>query len=166
MSVAAFPFHARFPNLAGDGLEQTSPEDELYNCIAFAADDTNNWWWPTDYWPLGAPRLLTLAAFVAAYEMVGYAVCADGTFAATHEKVVIYCDAVGVPTHAARQLDSGHWTSKLGGFWDVRHATPRGVEGPAYGTAVQFLSRPIVSPDRVLLRSARVVAPRVEPTDT
>jgi hypothetical protein len=34
-----------FPYLAGDGFEKTS-EDDLYNCIAWAADDTQNWWWP------------------------------------------------------------------------------------------------------------------------
>jgi hypothetical protein len=131
-----------FPHLAGDDFEKTSDED-LYNCIAWAADDTANWWWPDDHWPAGAPREETLRAFVAAYGTLGYEPCDHGDFEFAWERVVIYCDPTGTPTHAARQRDDGAWTSKLGAFWDIRHATPRGVEGPLYGSAVQFLRRPL-----------------------
>ena len=99
---------ADFPDLAADGWQETSPQDPRYNCIAFAADDTTRRWWPVlspfYYWPPGAPKRETLAAFVAAYGTRGYVPCPDGNFDAEMEKVVIYCDADGVPTHAARQV--------------------------------------------------------------
>jgi hypothetical protein len=138
-----------FPYLAGDAFEKTS-EDDLYNCIAWAADDTVNWWWPdasssraNGYWPDGVPEHETMPAFVAAYGTRGYKPCPDGRFEFAWERVVTYCDQSGTPTHAARQRDDGAWTSKLGALWDIRHATPRGVEGPFYGTALQYLRRPL-----------------------
>jgi hypothetical protein len=50
-------------------------------------------------------------------------------------------DAQGSPTHAARQLDNGRWTSKLGELEDIEHSL-RDLEGAAYGTVVQVMKRP------------------------
>ena len=47
-----------------------------------------------------------------------------------------------VPTHAALQLESGDWTSKLGPFEDVTHTTVEAVAGPVYGTVICYLARP------------------------
>ena len=39
------------------------------------------------------------------------------------------------PTHAARQLESGEWTSKLGkDFEDIPHTTLDALNGPVYGS--------------------------------
>ena len=57
------------------------------------------------------------------------------------EKVALYARA-GEPTHAARQLSSGRWTSKLGPEEDLEHSL-EGLAGPAYGVVVQILKRPI-----------------------
>ena len=35
-----------FPGLRTAPFRITSPADLKYNCIAWAADDTSNWWWP------------------------------------------------------------------------------------------------------------------------
>jgi hypothetical protein len=142
-SSGPVPFPASFPSLASDGFEKTSDEDSVYNCIAWAAGDVDHWWWPDRVWPSTAPRAETLPAFVAAFGAIGYTPCQDGRYELAYEKIAIYCSLSGVPTHAARQLDSGCWTSKLGEFWDIQHSTPRGVEGPQYGIAVQFLRRPL-----------------------
>ena len=48
---------------------------------------------------------------------------------------------MSVPTHAALQLESGAWTSKLGDFEDIEHVTVDAVNGPLYGRPVAFLSR-------------------------
>jgi hypothetical protein len=135
---------AQLPHLVDDGMRRTSPATRLYNCIAWAADDDRRWWWPAadGYWPLGAPRVVSLAAFVSAYGTLGYVPCADSSWELGYEKVAIYC-ASGEPTHAAKQLDTGLWTSKLGPYWDVEHCTPGGVEGPLYGRVAQLLRRPI-----------------------
>lgn len=58
----------------------SSPVDPGYNCIAYAAGDNERWWGRFQglnqaYWPAGAPRELTLEAFVAAYATIGYAPC-------------------------------------------------------------------------------------------
>jgi hypothetical protein len=37
-----------FPALLGSGYQVTSPRDEAYNCIAWAAGDTTDCWWPAD----------------------------------------------------------------------------------------------------------------------
>ena len=50
-----------------------------------------------------------------------------------------------VPTHAARQLPNGWWTSKLGPSFDIEHATPEAVAGGVYGDPVLFLSRAIAA---------------------
>lgn len=138
---------AAFPGLNAGNHRDTSPQDTRYNCIAFAASVQNRWWWPDPfgqgYWPPNVPRVETVDAFVRAYETLGYVRCADGTLESGYEKVAIYVDSFGGPTHAARQLPSGKWTSKLGGEEDIEHDTLEAVEGPLYGRSNAYLKRPI-----------------------
>ncbi len=69
----------------------------------------------------------------------------DFSLEAEFEKVAIYEDAQGKPTHMARQLDSGLWTSKLGEAWDIVHHALEGIEGQQYGRATLAMRRPIRS---------------------
>jgi hypothetical protein len=130
-----------FPNLAAT-FQVTSDTTPKYNCIAWAAGDTSRWWWPSTayYWPSEAPRIETLDAFVKAFATLGYTPCADGSLEVDSEKVAIYCD-MGTPTHMARQMRSGAWTSKLGRSWDIGHIAPAEVGGPLYGSVTLYLSR-------------------------
>jgi hypothetical protein len=59
-----------------------------------------------------------------------------------YEKVALYeiHPETGVE-HAARQLRSGEWTSKLGEWEDIKHKTPHSVECDDYGNVVQVLKR-------------------------
>ena len=96
------------------------------------------------YWPPNIPREETVTAFIAAYAIQGYAQCADGALEAGFEKIVLYGVRVAleiVPTHAARQLSDGRWTSKLGNCEDIEHDTPEMLNGPRYGAPVCFLKR-------------------------
>jgi hypothetical protein len=133
-----------FPDLVRTGYQVTSPPDPVYNCIAHAAGVTDAWWWPDpdgfDYWPPGIPREQTLAAFIDAFATVGCAPCADDTREAGWEKIAIYSTDEG-PVHAARQLATGKWTSKLGPDDDIEH-TLVGLRSNHYGEVVQFLRRP------------------------
>jgi len=96
------------------------------------------------YWPPGVPREVTIDAFVRAYATLGYAQCDDAVLEPGFEKTVIY--AIGAtPTHAARQLATGAWTSKLGRQEDIEHATPEDVEGPAYGKVTVVLRRRVAA---------------------
>jgi hypothetical protein len=135
---------ADFPNLVPQSFEVTSNRSPFYNCIAWAANDTENWWWPDikdSYWPPGVPRVETLDAFEAAYGTLGYKRCDDGTLEDGFEKIAIYENADG-PQHAAPQLSDGRWTSKLGPDEDIAHNTLDGVAGQLYGQPVRYLRRP------------------------
>lgn len=134
-----------FPNLGGSGYQLTSPDDPGYNCIAWAAGDPARWWWPDaagdGYWPEPAPRAETLDAFAAAYRTLGYRPAGTAESVAEIEKVIVYAKG-GRPTHAARQLPSGRWTSKLGGGPDIEHM-PDDLVGEVYGVVALILERPI-----------------------
>src|SRR5437879_4179528 len=115
-----------FPNLQMTGYRITSPLTRQYNCIAWAAGDAQRWWDPTrhkdfGYWPDDVPRELSVLAFVQLYESLGYLVCDRHDLEEGLEKVAIFADESGRPTHAARQLRSGVWTSKLGRLEDIEH---------------------------------------------
>jgi hypothetical protein len=95
------------------------------------------------YWPPDVPRVATLEAFIRAYQTLGYTECSDGQEG--FEKIALYAKQVswGIePTHAARQLLDGKWTSKLGVEEDVAHTKCSDVEGPCYGTTIRFMKRP------------------------
>jgi hypothetical protein len=134
--------------LAGADYEITSPRNKLYNCIAWAVDDDEHWWQPGNfpsgyYWPEGVPNEVTLEAFEAAYKRVGYRTCADGELEDGYEKVVLYTKD-GLPSHAAKQLPNGRWTSKCGKLEDIEHATPQSVGGAdGYGEPVMYMRRRI-----------------------
>lgn len=131
-----------FPFLERAGYTITSRVDRRYNCVAWAAGDDARWWWPTGYyWPDGLNRQSTVAQFVQVFESLGYGQCPNGQLEANHVKIAIYASASGEPTHAARQLPDGAWTSKLGRSYDITHPTPEAVGGPAYGNVAQFLRR-------------------------
>ena len=140
--------HSQFPDLARTGHRVTSPPDPVYNCIAWAAGVTDAWWWPDprgyDYWPPGLPCQETVDAFVKVFETLGYVACADDALETGWEKVALYA-LNGVPTHAARQLPSRRWTSKLGPEDDIEHELD-GLVGPLYGAVVQVLRRPASAP--------------------
>jgi hypothetical protein len=131
-----------FPGLRDSGYVITSPMDDRYNCIAWAAHDEARWWWPDDdsHWPDGAPREETIAAFVVAFGNLGFFSCDDSLIEPGYEKIAIYTSPDGMPTHVARQLPSGLWTSKLGQLQDIRHQL-EDLAGSAYGSCAYFLKR-------------------------
>ncbi len=139
------PLEEAFPGLAKSGYQVTSPRASDYNCIAWAVGETRAWWWPgrdveREYWPPGVPRERTRDAFVAAFISLGYAICEGEGPEAGCERVALFEDADGRPTHAARQLPSGRWTSKLGTAEDIEHGL-RDLEGAIYGTVALVMRR-------------------------
>jgi len=141
-------------NLKGTGYDRypispiTPPLPLGYNCIAYAAGHTDRSWWPhlntLYYWPNHLPRQApgteTKENFIQAFEWKGYRICRDGKHHKGIEKVAIFL-LNNSPTHAARQLDSGRWTSKCGRSEDIEHETLAAVEGSVYGKATVFLHR-------------------------
>jgi len=141
------PLDLLFPDLQRNGYQITSPRDREYNCIAWAAGDTTRWWWPDPaeegYWPAAAPVQETLVAFVAAFATLGFGRTDSETLEPGVEKVALFAKDGVKPTHAARQLPSGRWTSKMGRSEDIEHDL-RDLEGDVYGAVVVVLQRPIL----------------------
>jgi hypothetical protein len=136
---------ASFPRLFDGSYRITSPESVLYNCIAWATGAADRWWWPdpmfVGYWPEAVPRATTLSAFMTAFRSFGYEACDNGDLEEGFEKISIYVNHAGTPTHAARQLPYGWWTSKLGGLEDIEHESLEGLAGNGYGSVGAFMKR-------------------------
>jgi hypothetical protein len=104
--------------------------------------------WPVNvpgaFWPIPLDPLdpVSLKEFIKAFEHEGYEVCGENSeFEDGYEKVAIFVDQDGIPTHAARMLPSGIWTSKMGKGEDIDHDTLNVVEGNEYGKAKAFLKK-------------------------
>jgi hypothetical protein len=136
---------ALFPRLRRDSFRVTSEPGSVYNCIAWSAGVTDDWWWPLQdpeesYGPEGVARVRTLEAFREAFARLGFSSCEDEQRESGWEKIALFAHAIGTPTHAARQLPSGRWTSKLGKAEDIEHAL-RDLEGDLYGAVVLMMKR-------------------------
>ena len=139
------PLEIAFPGLVAAGYSITSPATAEYNCLGWAAGEDDRWWWPdaagVSYWPNGAAREETIPAFIAAYGVLGFAPAAHSNLEPNVIKVAIYARS-GIPTHAARQLPNGSWTSKLGASEDIEH-TLTGLAGAIYGDVAVILAKGI-----------------------
>jgi hypothetical protein len=119
----------------------------MYNCFAWAAGLDDRLWGIDkgcgEYWPDGVPRNQSVAAYVEAYRTLGFERCATPDLEEGLEKLAIYVADSGEPQHAARQLASGFWTSKMGWILeDIEHDSLACLEGEEYGTVKAFLARP------------------------
>jgi hypothetical protein len=135
-----------FPNL--EKYQITSPPSEKYNCIAWAAGHATQWWWPEEgpdiYWPAEIPQEETLPAFSALFAHLGYLPCGNSDNDEGFERIALFADDNGFPTHAARQLPNGRWTSKLGRAEDIEHELGD-LEGKEYGNVIRVMRRPFGS---------------------
>jgi hypothetical protein len=136
-----------FPHLNTGNCRITSPATNAYNCLAWAAGNDKQWWDPNGlyYWPKGVPREVSLDAVLQVYERLGFTICTGGELETGFDKIAVFVKEIGprkIPTHAARQLESGDWTSKLGSFEDMSHKPVDAVRGPCYGEVKLFMSRP------------------------
>ena len=133
-----------FPLLSDAGYSVTSPATPEYNCVAWAMNNDDRWWWPDPmeeyYWPEKASREATLESFNQTFMTFGFEICADEQLEQGYEKVAIFVDGSGDPTHLARQLSNGRWTSKLGSSVDIEHSL-QGLTSSEYGSVGQILRR-------------------------
>lgn len=132
-----------FPQLRGR-YQKTSDATNRYNCIAWAASNDHKWWWPDpmggSYWPPDLPRDETVQILVRLYENLGFRECRSDSLEPGVDRVAIFALDEHRPTHAARQLPDGRWTSKLGVLEDVAHEL-RDLEGPRYGSVSRIMRR-------------------------
>ena len=121
-----------FPKLIESGYEITSEPAEQYNCIAWAVGSNTEWWshlpgyrWPTQR----GPEVESLVQLLVSMD---FELCDNLTHEQGYEKVAIFAKD-GRWTHAARQLENGHWTSKLGMGEDIEHVMVESLAGDFYG---------------------------------
>jgi hypothetical protein len=134
---------ALFPNLPAAEYRETSEQSCLYNCIAWAAEDVDNWWWPSEdsFWPVDIVDD-AVGSFEDAFRAShNYEPCDNGQLEVGFQKVAVYAVRDRVK-HMARQLDSGLWTSKLGIGWDISHHTTENLVSRQYGDSISYLRRP------------------------
>ncbi|MGD1949115.1 MAG: hypothetical protein ACFB14_05655 [Leptolyngbyaceae cyanobacterium] len=137
-----------FPNLSEENIHPNiSPADPNYNGIAYSVSDEekDRYWWPDPfhiyYWPRDIQREDSLKTFTTLYFSLGYEFCDNPNFEPGIEKVAIYIDYEGKPTHAARQAADGYWESKIIDAEDIRHTNLECLQGEMFGTIGRILSR-------------------------
>ncbi|WP_422655649.1 DUF7689 domain-containing protein [Longimicrobium sp.] len=131
----------RYPRLARSHFVVTSPPSEAYNCIAWAAGHDTEWWDPLGFWwPRDALAEWSLRAMLDVFRILGYSPAFTGELETGIEKIAIY-GFENDPKHVTRQLESGHWTSKLGKNVDIEHELD-GLCGSKYGEVLMVMSRP------------------------
>ena len=135
------------PHLAAEGYELTSDPTDEYNCIAYAAGETDRWWSHAEghdyYWPEHASRSSSIASLIEVFAGLGYEMCGDAEDDPRFRKVALYADRRGDWTHAAVQLPDGEWGSKLGLYEDISHHTPESLDPYLYGEVHCFMRRPL-----------------------
>ena len=91
-----------------------------------------------------------MEAFVGAFSFLGFQLCMNESLEPGFEKIALFgkkqADGTVLPTHAALQLPSGEWSSKMGGFEDISHIAVDSVSGTTYGKAVILMCRRIQPP--------------------
>ena len=128
----------------GIDYKVTSEQDSVYNCIAWAAGHDDDWWsHDEDYYWIGE-RGADIQNLVELFGALGYVECDSDTREAGYVKVALYSDG-GDWTHAARQLESGRWTSKLGIYEDIEHESPQDLRGDLYGEVHCIMRRRLES---------------------
>lgn len=130
-----------FENLKDESFSFTSDETDEYNCIAYAAGVTDEWWEPiVGVWPDGLPLDCSAGTFVSLFERCGYCECNDAAHEEGYEKIAIFVLGRDVE-HAARQMPNGKWTSKMGPDEDIEHESLNDIAGSQYGHPARFLKR-------------------------
>ena len=144
-----FNFENHFPNLSGR-YTRTSEATHTYNSIAWAVEwavEDKRYWSPEPldqyYWPSDIPREETLETFTQVFCSLGYELCSSRDPEPGYEKIAIYVDSNGKPTHVARQLRSGNWTSKILDYEDIEHNSLDGLTGEVFGSVGRILKRHI-----------------------
>lgn len=127
-----------FPRLTPENHRMTSPAAIDYNCVAWAAGDTENWSQPGVFWPTQTPPdEFGISALEDAFKALVFETCDDDRPETGFERVALYGINL-LYTHAARQLADGKWTNKLGKAEDIEHDVPDVVAGGLYGGGMEL----------------------------
>ena len=131
-----------FPRLSGEGYEIVGESSKRYNCIAYAANDTNDWWdiIGKRYWPDYATRSDRMESLIEVFTGMGYQRCQDSSLESGYEKVALY-EEQGEWKHAALQTPNGRWRSKMGPGPVIEHLNPESLSDGVYGNPTIYMRR-------------------------
>ncbi len=132
-----------FPNLRNEGVNVVEPPSDRYNCVAYAAGDTSQWWdhTPRRYWPSYATRSARIESLQEVFAGLGFGQCDDDSFEPGYQKVALYEDD-GEYQHASVQMPDGAWHSKMGEGPVIKHLNPESLSGGPYGEPTIYMRRP------------------------
>jgi hypothetical protein len=136
------------PDIAGK-YRRTSDPTINYNCLAWAVGVQWAWFDPEKgcvgyFWPHGIERELSIPAIRKVLAHFGFN--KESNNAEWEEgflKVAVFIDADGVPSHYARQLENGKWTSKFGELIDVEHDDLECIKCVEYGEPRFYFMREV-----------------------
>ena len=95
------------PRLTPQNHRVTSPAAVEYNCVAWAAGDTENWWQPGVYWPVAAPwQEYGIGALAAVFNALGSEACEDDRPEPGFEKVALYGNNLYTLTRPGSYLEA------------------------------------------------------------
>lgn len=133
-----------FPNLQNEDFKIVGPSTEDYNCIAYAAGDSNRWWWPDgiNYWPDWAPLEKSIESLLEAFAGLGFERCENAETEDGYQKLALY-EENGAMKHAAVLLPNGRWRSKMGQGPVIEHNSPESLANGIYGSPTVFMKRAV-----------------------
>jgi hypothetical protein len=137
------PTYANLPGLTRENHRVTSDWNFNNNGIAWAVGDKERWWddFRGCYWPDKEAESDTVEGWLRIFALSGYYEFAgSGDLEDGFEKVAIYVKD-GEPSHAAHQLESGAWSSKLAFENDIEHDSLGVLEGNFFGEVAHILKR-------------------------
>lgn len=147
-----------FPSLINDrGFKIIGHSSPDYNCIAWAANVTDEWWTnlPKDKrphlfegvkynWPFDVNDEFSIDSLIHIFDKLKYKYCEFPDYEEGFKKVAFY-ELDGKATHAARQLTSGDnkglWSSKLGRFYLITHESVYSIVNQIYGNPVYYMKK-------------------------
>ena len=134
------------PNIVGKYIRTSDPSIK-YNCLVYAVRVEWGWFEPPNhlpgyYWPPGIDPEWNDRTVKQVLARFGYNEISDSPEPEDgYDKIAIYGDKDG-PTHFARQLPNGNWSSKLGELIDVEHTTLECLVGDDhYGNLLYYAKR-------------------------
>ena len=131
-----------FPNLEKEGFEIVEVPSRRYNCIAYAAGDIANWWdrQEVGYWSLHATRSDSIESLREIFVGLGFEQCEDSDAEDGYRKIALY-EAQGIGKHAAVQMSSGRWRSKMGQGPVMEYLSLELLSGGMYGIPTTYMRR-------------------------
>ena len=138
----AYALKYHFPKLnEGVNFKFTSLGTDVYNCVAWASEITDDW---TQEYDSNGNLLLDAISYIDYFKRIGFKITDNRSIEKNKIKIAVYISTHNIQhdfKHVARMLPNGKWTSKLGDWEDIEHDTPELLTGNSYGNKIIIMER-------------------------